>query len=128
MNEPSITYFYATNTSSRIAGVAFEPVDVFAGSLVGVFATDDPALIAELSKLPHVETIDKERYDAELKKKAPVLRELRHSNKPLSPPVSLKEVVGVVVENQSKPATALAADDLLTPRPIEEVQSGKRKK
>lgn len=130
MSEKTISYFHGVNTSQRIAGVAFEPVELFAGTMTGVFSTDDPALTETLTKHTNVTVIDKEKYDALLKKKAPALSELRHSNNQPPSPVALKEIVGVVVENPSNaPITGVVAENLLEPRPLETPPPlGRRKK
>lgn len=121
MSEPKITYFSCLNANQRIAGVAFEPIDIFAGSVSGVLATTDQALIASLSNIPHVTEITQQEYEDQLKKKAPSFSALKHSNAiSSSPGVPLKEIAGVVVEGQSNPtSSAPAAESILEARPIE---------
>lgn len=136
-------YFYALNANQRIAGIAFEPVDIFAGSVYGVYATNDEKAISALSSVAHVNEITKESYDSHLKKKAPSFAHLKHSNAALSsqahPPAApvavalndpgMKDKVGIVVEGSESPlANAPVAENLLEPRPIVAPASpGKRK-
>lgn len=74
-------YFRAYNANRTIAGVRFEIVENFAGTMVGVFATDDQTLAARIAKEKAVQEISAQEYDDYLKKKAPHLREFAHSNK-----------------------------------------------
>ena len=114
MTEPTtqkITYFHALNANQRIAGVAFEPVDIFAGSISGVFATTDQTTAAALSEVPHVSEITQESSARRISKKNPILeRRSRPSNVvSFSPGVPLKEIAGVVVDGPSSPASSAPA-------------------
>lgn len=130
MNESKTAYFSAINANQRIAGVAFEPVGLFAGTVMGVFHTDDPSLIESMSKHLNVTKISDQEYGELLKKKAPAWNDYVNSNRHSSSPVALKEIVGVVVESQSNAApTGVVAENLLEPRPIDTPPPiGRRKK
>jgi len=122
MSESTVKYFYATNSNQRICGVAFEPVDLFAGTVCGVFQTSDANLISQFAGQKHVEEITQADYEAKLKKKAPTFSEFKHSNKPTSSPApALKGEGVVVVESPSNtPNAALVTENILEARPLAE--------
>lgn len=82
MSNAATKFYLATNANRQIAGVRFESVDVFAGTLIGVFATDNLQLQEALAKEAStgVEEITAEEYEQRLKKKPTTLGELNHSN------------------------------------------------
>jgi hypothetical protein len=94
-------YYMAHNAGRQIAGERFEVTEIFAGTAIGVFHTDDEAKIAELDKVvaqkTGVDEITAGEYDSALKKKAASLSSFQHSNPSLPTPVSLKSPAGVVV-------------------------------
>lgn len=110
MSEATPTKFYSAQNSNReIAGVRFEAVEIFAGSMIGVFATSDPklheALGSDAVKKTGVEEITAADYETMLKKKAVVLTDLRHSNTntpPATPQAAIKGTGKVVVVDGDK--------------------------
>lgn len=91
------TYFRCENANRLIEGIKFEPIEHAKGTLIGVYqAESDSEISKNITKfskdpLSAVEVISEAEYVAELKKKAPALRDSTHSNTPYRPePVSLK--------------------------------------
>lgn len=80
----------------------FEVTEIAAGTAIGVYFSDDPALITELDKAvagkTGVSQITAKEYDAAVKKKPHNFNSFPHSNTK-SPMVRLSQVAGVVVEN-----------------------------
>jgi hypothetical protein len=93
-------YYTAHNAGRPIAGQQFEITEIQSGTAIGVFQTEDETLQvgldAEVAKNRGVEEVSQAVYDSSVKKKAPSLVSLPHSNQP-GLKVSLSYPVGVVV-------------------------------
>jgi hypothetical protein len=66
-------YLHAENAGAPIEGVRFQPYNIFAGTVVGILATDDEALATSLLKHKNVKEITEAEYNKLSKKKVPSL-------------------------------------------------------
>ena len=108
-------YYHAENAGRPIAGVYFNGYAVSAGTLLGVYATDNAmeinALDAAASSPPSgVTAISASEYDSSLKKKQPGLVSSTASKPPLPPPLPIKGTGAAVVV--SEPAIELNSDNV----------------
>jgi hypothetical protein len=67
-------YFLAENANRKLLNeVVFEPIDLFAGTVRGVYSTKYDTLAGQLTKEPGVREITEADYSELLKKKSPSL-------------------------------------------------------
>ena len=97
-------YYHAENANRSIHGFVFEPYDIFAGTVLGVYATENESEIAALNKVTAEKTsgvteITSEEYEQLRKKKARSLIGFAPSKPHLAAPVPLKGAGAAVVEN-----------------------------
>lgn len=101
-------YYRLENANRLIAGIAFEPVEVFAGMLIGVYQADTEEDINKLDGAASdpasgVEELTSEQYLSHLQKKTPSLTRLQISKEVQPEKSAIKDVGAVVVDGQDIP-------------------------
>src|SRR5437899_4111324 len=99
-------FFHAENANRSIQGIIFEPYEIFAGTVLGIYSTEDAKELEILSKLvadksSGVTEINADEFAAFQKKKARSLSDFVPSSPPLSKPpaVTMKGEGATVVES-----------------------------
>lgn len=118
-------FYQAQNANRSIGGVVFEPYEVFAGTILGVYATENPGEITTLDALAADKTsgvtkIDEATYDNLCKKKAPNLTEYGRSNHSAlrQAETAIKGAGAVLVENPTP-----AEPEVTAGAPVESVDA-----
>lgn len=118
-------FYYYQNASRRIKSgeyeFAFDPIEQFGGSWVGVLKLEDAGAQAEIAKISArlgIKEITQDEYDTQLKKKLTFNRHSANIPTLPQPQGSLNQHAGVVVKNRTAPSTPVddrpSSDDAIT--------------